>query len=182
MQAFQTDVVPYWIYWCIVNSASDEHKKLSSWTKVNMTIDDATGQINLNEGEAQTIYEMSPMFDEAKPTLRAVMRHFGALAYRWVKFSIAKRKPIIPHNAIKAGLMDVTYFPCCIDFVTVDQLSPQEQNVRNQVINARVSDTPRALFKHAQRAGAGEEDTNLRRDDDANYGRTRVGGAMFGTR
>lgn len=179
LEQFNTEVIPYWVYWCVVNGASDQHKRLPHWTKVGMTVNEETGDIVLDENAPQVLFEMEPMFIQAKPTLRAVMRHLGALAYRWVKFSIIKGRAIKPHNAIKAGLTDQTYFPCSIDFVTADQLTPEEIDVRNQVINARVNERSKPLFKHAQRPGASEEDTDLRRDDDANYGRTRVGGALF---
>nr|WGH08355.1 polyprotein [Zoysia mosaic virus] len=179
-EQFKTELVPYWIFWCIVNSATDRHKTRSTWRKVNMTVSEDGKRVTYNNQQLQTTYEMAPMFREAKPTLRAVMRHFGNIAYNWVKFSLKSGKPIIPHNATKAGLTAIQYYPCCIDFITTDILSDEEINVRNQVINARVGSAPRPLFRHALRAGGEEEDTNLRHPDDANYGRTQMGGAFFG--
>nr|WMY99539.1 polyprotein [Sugarcane streak mosaic virus] len=180
IQQFTDEILPFWIYWCVVNGATEENKTKPKWTKAVLNLDGADGtEITVDENGPQVEFEMGPMYRNAKPGIRAIMRHFGELAYKWVQFSVRSGKPIIPHNAVKAGLTTPEFYPCCIDFVMVNILSPAEIDVRNQVINARTPRMGKPLFRHALRAG-GDEDTDLRREDDANYGRTQIGGAHFG--
>nr|YP_006666647.1 CP [Caladenia virus A] len=179
IEQFSTDVLPFFIYWCIVNGASDKHGTKTEWKKANYQITNEGIFGELDEVAPQTVYPLEPFIRAAKPTLRAIMRHFGPLAYKWVKASVQNGQVIKPANATHAGLDDPRYFPCCVDFVTADILTTEEVSVRNQVINARTMGARNVLFRHATAPGAVAQDTNLRLPTDSNYGRTQIGGFQF---
>jgi hypothetical protein len=139
---FCRTLLPAWIVWCIVNTCSPENKKLDKWRAVQNV-----GQ----ENEKQVSYDILPMYNHAKPSLRAVMRHFGDIARLIIAESASQGKLLMPKAVDKTGLFRVEDSVAACDFIMRKQEDGTSfVQIQNQVTVNRLAGIRSRLFGQAK--------------------------------
>nr|QGT40981.1 polyprotein [Wheat streak mosaic virus] len=154
---FINTLLPGWVYHCIINTTSPENRALGTWRVVNNA-----GKDN----EQQLEFKIEPMYKAAKPSLRAIMRHFGEGARVMIEESVRIGKPIIPRGFDKAGVLSINNIVAACDFIMrgADD-TPNFVQVQNSVAVNRLRGIQNKLFAQA-RLSAGTNEDNSRHDAD----------------
>nr|WAB51702.1 polyprotein [Wheat eqlid mosaic virus]WAB51703.1 polyprotein [Wheat eqlid mosaic virus]WAB51704.1 polyprotein [Wheat eqlid mosaic virus] len=149
-QTFIEDVLFGWIVHCIINTCSEENIKMEKWRAVNNV-----GE----ENETQVLYDIAPMYEQANPSMRGIMRHFGDMARLIISESLARNKPIIPRGFDKAGVLSVDNIIAACDFIIRKPGdTAQFVQVQNQVLVNRVGGIKTRLFAQAKPSTADNVD------------------------
>nr|ADC55885.1 polyprotein [Freesia mosaic virus] len=132
---------------------------LMVWCIENGTSPDITGVWTMMDGDEQVEYPLRPVIENAKPTLRQVMRHFSDMAEAYIEMRNAE-KPYMPRYGLQRNLRDYSLARVAFDFYEItSKTSVRAREAHMQMKAAAVANTTAKMFGLDGNIGTQEENT-----------------------
>ncbi|AER59752.1 polyprotein [Keunjorong mosaic virus] len=138
------------------------------WCIENGTSPNINGVWTMMEGEEQVEFPLKPFVENAKPTLRQIMRHFSDAAEAYIEFRNSE-KPYIPRFAQVRNLRDVSLARYAFDFYEMNSRTPNRaREAHLQMKAAALVNTNTRLFGLDGNVSTIEENTERHVATDVN--------------